>query len=156
MSQVVETNYQAEVGQIVQDVFATMLGISAEPAEGLLWEPHQEGLTAVLMFAGSWRGAVLVECSVEQACVWTAELMGIAAPREASDDVRDSLGELVNMIGGNLKSVLPKGVAISMPTVVDGRHYSMRVCGDNHVYRMPFASDCGSFWVTLVQMLDPH
>ena len=45
------------------------------------------------------------------------------------DDVRDSLGEIVNMIEGNFKALLLDGAAISMPLVVKGSDYALRVCG---------------------------
>lgn len=45
------------------------------------------------------------------------------------DDVRDSLGEIVNMIAGNFKALLPDGAAISMPSVVEGSDYTLRVRG---------------------------
>jgi len=42
------------------------------------------------------------------------------------EDVRDALGELANMLAGNLKSVLPSGVVLSMPSVIEGSDYSLR------------------------------
>jgi hypothetical protein len=62
------------------------------------------------------------------------------------------MGEIVNMVGGNLKSVLPHGVALSMPSVVQGRSYSLRVCGSNMVNHQGFVTADGPFWVTLVEV----
>jgi CheY-specific phosphatase CheX len=65
------------------------------------------------------------------------------------------MGELANMIGGNLKSVLPRGASLSMPSVVEGSKYSVRVCGANRNKRMSFESPDGTFWVTLVETDGP-
>ena len=75
-------------------------------------------------------------------------------PDRVDEDVRDSLGELANMVGGNLKSVLPPGVALSMPSVVDGSDYALRICGGNATNTVAFSSALGIFWVTLVQVLN--
>jgi chemotaxis protein CheX len=77
--------------------------------------------------------------------------MGIPTPIQFDDDVCDALGELANMIGGNLKSVLPRGVSLSLPSVVQGNSYSLRVCGGHRNNRMSFTGPDGPFWVTLVE-----
>jgi hypothetical protein len=80
--------------------------------------------------------------------------MEIAEPVSMDDDVRDSVGEIINMIGGNLKSVLPAGVGLSMPSVVEGADSAYRICGANLTERLSFRGKLGHFWVTLVQTID--
>jgi CheY-specific phosphatase CheX len=64
--------------------------------------------------------------------------------------VRDVLGELVNMIGGNMKCVLTRGIQLSMPSVVDGSDYSLRICGAAVRERLAFRCAEGAFWVTVL------
>jgi hypothetical protein len=52
------------------------------------------------------------------------------------------------MIGGNLKCVLSQGILLSMPSVMDGSDYSLRVCGVEVRLRLAFQCDDGLFWVT--------
>ncbi len=144
--------YQAEVGEIVGNVFGTMLGEVPVAVENM-WAPETGRLTAAIYFAGDWKGAVLVECPDEMALFWTSRLMSIEMPVEFNDDVEDALGEIVNMVGGNLKSVLPPGVGLSMPSVVRGKNYSLKVCGGNFTIRKSFATPQGLFWVTLVEVV---
>jgi chemotaxis protein CheX len=63
------------------------------------------------------------------------------------DVVRDVLGELTNMIGGNLKCVLTRGIKLSMPAVVDGSDYALRICGAEIRQRLAFQCAEGQFWV---------
>jgi CheY-specific phosphatase CheX len=65
------------------------------------------------------------------------------------DVVRDVLGEVANMIGGNLKCVLSKGTRISMPSVIDG-DYRLRVCGAVVRERLAFQCAEGVFWVAVL------
>ncbi len=64
--------------------------------------------------------------------------------------MRDVLGELANMIGGNLKSLLGSGIRLSMPSVVDGVSYSVRVCGAEIREQLAFECDEGLFWITVL------
>jgi chemotaxis protein CheX len=150
-------SYQAEINQIVSDVFSTMLRADVEPVAGAAAHLPSPTVTAAIFFAGNWKGAVLVECSVRQACRWTAHLTAVTPndpPHSVNDDVRDAMGELVNMIGGNLKSVLPHGVGLSMPTLVEGNDYAVKLCGGNLVNRRQFRSEFEPFAVTLVEVVD--
>jgi chemotaxis protein CheX len=143
--------YGSDIAQIVSDVFQTMIEAEVLPV-GPPYAVRENTVTAAIFFAGTWRGAVLVECDEAQARRWTSRLMSIPEPDTFTDDVRDAMGEIVNMVGGNLKSVLPHGVALSMPSVVQGRSYSLRVCGSNMVNHQGFVTADGPFWVTLVEV----
>ncbi|HEY1755112.1 MAG TPA: chemotaxis protein CheX [Bryobacteraceae bacterium] len=151
--QIEVASYRAEIAQIVEDVFRTMLNlddIRSCSAEA----PTPGSLTVAVQFVGEWNGAVLLRCTEQQALGFTARLMPGVQPNRIDEDVRDSLGELANMVAGNLKSVLPHGVALSMPSVIDGSDYALNICGSKAAYTLGFSSDLGEFWVTLVQMLD--
>jgi chemotaxis protein CheX len=124
--------YREDLARIVVSVFQTMLQLDTEPAKST-WTPAPDGLTAAIYFAGAWKGAVLLECTRPQAFEFTHRLMSIDPPGSVDDDVRDSLGELANMLAGNLKSVLPHGIDLSMPSVVAGSDYSLRVCGGSMI-----------------------
>ena len=144
--------YRSDLAQIVESVFETMLNVEARRTE-MEWTPSTDVLTGAIHFAGAWKGAVLLECTKPQAYEFTHRLMSIPLPSSITDDVRDAMGELANMLAGNLKSVLPHGIGLSMPLVVEGTDYSLRVCGSSVIDRIPFSSEFGVLWVTLVEML---
>ncbi|MBZ5575783.1 MAG: chemotaxis protein CheX [Acidobacteriia bacterium] len=145
--------YRADLAQIVESVFQTMMNLEVTRAE-IPWAPATDVITGAVHFAGEWKGAVLLECTKPQAFEFAHRLMSIETPTEINDDIRDTMGELTNMLAGNLKSVLPRGIGLSMPLVVEGRDYSLRVCGSSVIDRMPFSSDLGVLWVTLVEVLE--
>lgn len=142
--------YETEVGRIVQDVLATMTQYPAAPSAEP-YSPQPGRATCAIHFVGDWSGALLIECPLPMAFEFTARLMRIPKPIQFDDDVYDALGELANMIGGNLKSVLPKGATLSMPTVFDGPNYSIRLRGVLREKRMTFEGPDGRFWVTLAE-----
>lgn len=146
-------SYHTEVARIVRDVLLTMTSYETDSSE-VAYSPAADRLTCAVFFAGAWKGGVVIECPLPMAFEFTSRLMRIPAPDQFNDDVCDALGELANMIGGNLKSVLPPGSSLSIPTVVEGSHYSLRICGQNRNERMAFEGIDGPFWVTLVEIDD--
>ena len=135
--------------QIVEAVFANMLSLEVSKC-GTPWFPGGDRLTSALHLAGDWNGAVLLECNRRQACRFAGRFLSIDPPEAVDDVVRDVLGELANMIGGNLKPVLTPGIRLSMPSVVDGCDYSLRVCGAKIQQRLAFQSAEGLFWITIL------
>ncbi len=142
--------YREDAIRIVGDIFRTMLELEVEPVP-VEWPPEEELINVTVHYAGQWKGAVLFECTREQACLFAARLMGIEPPDSLNDDVRDAVGELANMIAGNLKAVLPPGVCLSMPTLIEGTDYAMRVLGGSLAGMIAFRCRLGTFWVTLIE-----
>ena len=138
-----------QLAQIVESVFGAMMGVEASEC-GSPWFPNGERLTAAVHLAGDWNGAVLLECDRQQACRFAGSFLSIDPPDTVDDVVRDVLGELANMIGGNLKCVLTPGIRLSMPSVVDGSDYGIRVCKAEICVRLAFHCAEGPFWVTVL------
>jgi chemotaxis protein CheX len=74
-------------------------------------------VTASVSVTGAWRGHVLVSCSEAASRNAAAALLGIELDEVTEDDIADALGELANIIGGNVKSLLPEPCALSLPHV---------------------------------------
>lgn len=145
------SEYEAPVAAVVHDVFETMLNYQVGQSRED-YEERTEIITAAIFFAGTRQGAVILECTHPQALFFAGRLMNIPAPDAIDDDTRDCLGEIINMIGGNLKSVLLPGVGLSMPSVLDGADYAYKICGGNLRERISFRGELGPLWLTLVQM----
>jgi chemotaxis protein CheX len=135
------------ISQITEAVFETMLDLTICPLQPLADEGPC-AMTAAVYYVGAWNGALLLECSLPQAMQWGSRLMGIPAPIMA-EDARDGLGELCNVLAGNLKPVLPPGVALSTPSVVAGADYSLSV-RDSLRETLRFADPDGTFRVVLI------
>jgi CheY-specific phosphatase CheX len=151
MTNIFEISHENMTTQIVRDVFATMLGYEINESFDD-YSSRGDVVTCAIFFAGVWKGALILECNEPQACFFTGRLMGIPEPAQLDDNARDAMGEVVNMVGGNLKSVLPPGVGLSMPSVLEGHNHAYRICGTHQVERYSFRGDAGPIWVTLVQV----
>jgi chemotaxis protein CheX len=132
-------------------VFSTMLGMElcAQPAAPA---PAAPVLTAAVYFAGAWSGALLLECARGQAAELASRLMAGLGVEGADADLRDALGELANMVAGSFKSLLGPGVHLSIPSVVDGTDYSLRLCGRNASHRVRFDTGLGTLDILIIQL----
>lgn len=135
--------------QIVQSVFITMMDIEVRLCDAP-WKSTGDRMTSIVYLTGDWNGAVILECHPRQACHFAGKILCMDTPETADDDVRDVLGELTNMIGGNMKSGMSIGIRLSMPSVMNGSDYDLRICGSEVQERLAFQCDDGNFWVTVL------
>ncbi len=147
-------NHKQAASDVVREVFSTMLRIDAQPLADITPVPADHPVVGCIHFAGPWKGALLLGCGPQQAAAFAAALVGIEAPDEVNDDVRDAIGEITNMIAGNLKSMFPSGTQLSAHSVVEGKSFTLKVCGGNEAMQLGFDSDRGPFSITLVRMTE--
>ena len=145
--------FREGIGLVAASVYETMLNLLVRQVSQTS-KPLENPFTGAVYYAGTWKGALLVECSRQQAMEWAARLMSLEPP-VGLDDARDGLGELTNVVAGNLKPLLPTGVGLSMPSVVQGSDYTLRICGGNLSETLCFEDRLGPFRITLVEVIAP-
>jgi CheY-specific phosphatase CheX len=107
-------------------------------------------VTGCIQIDGAWRGAVLIQCPFALASTLTA-VMFAADGAPPMEDVRDAIGELTNMVAGNIKSLLPERCQISLPAVALGSDQQFTVVGTEVVTSVGFSCDGLPLLITLLQ-----
>jgi len=84
----------------------------------------ERDISAVIGLSGVVRGAVVISMKKDFAIKITDALVG-SPHQELDDDVVDAVGEIVNIIAGNIKQYVEGGeqIVISLPTVVKGKDH---------------------------------
>ncbi|TIC79014.1 chemotaxis protein CheX [Nocardioides sp. GY 10127] len=102
---------------IADEVWATFLdaGDVPPPADG----SADAAVHATIAVLGSWTGQVVVECSRDAAERMAQQMLMVTEVSEA--DLDDTVGELVNVVGGNVKSLVPAPSSLGLPVTVTGR-----------------------------------
>jgi chemotaxis protein CheX len=127
----------------------TMMNLEVVKGE-MPWTDSGDRLTSAVQVSGTWNGVFVLECSREQACRFAGRFLTIDAPAAVDEEVLDVMGELANMVGGNMKCLMAQGSLLSMPVVVQGSSAGLRFCGGEVQDRLAFQCDEGPFWVTVL------
>lgn len=111
----------AVIEQIVQDVFTGLLGeYDAVPYAVPYDGGTPLGVSASVSVTGGWSGHVVFACGEEMGRTIAAGLL-MAEPNDINDDdLSDAMGEMANVIGGNVKSVMPGPSKLSLPVAIIG------------------------------------
>jgi chemotaxis protein CheX len=118
--------YNQAIEEIAQSVFATMLELELVGSDAP--SPEDTGmLLATVHLAGAWTGSVVLALSYDLSAKAAAAMLQLPEDEVSEGDRRDVASELVNMIGGNLKSMLPGPSFLSLPTVVSGHDFGQQV-----------------------------
>jgi chemotaxis protein CheX len=130
---------EQEIISLTQDIWGATLNLDAVPHEAPApLAPGRRTLDGVINITGAWAGAVVLQVAEPVARRAAAVMFGLDADRASLDDMQDAVGELTNMTGGNIKALLDGQCALSLPAVVEGRDYSIRVPGSEPVTRIGF------------------
>jgi len=151
MTMLMEVNQMTEtLEQTVSSVFETMMGVDIAGVQAG-WSTDSSRVTATLHFAGVWSAVLMLEVTRPLACFLAGHFLDTEPPQEVNDDVRDVVGELANMVGGNLKSVLAPGALLSIPEVIDGKDFNLRISAGKTCAESVFRCEAGLFRVTLIE-----
>jgi len=135
--------------RIAQDAFSAMAGIDLGSCDS--HSVHDEMLiSALLHYNDGAGGSVLIECGQKLAFELTSRVMSVPAPDFLDNDVRDVIGELANIIGGNLKALMPPDTRISMPEVLNGPEGRLFLSSEKRLSRICLACDIGCCSVSLL------
>jgi chemotaxis protein CheX len=138
-----------QIVEIVRDVWVTFLSLDVEPVPGDDRVLTGETMTGVVHVTGEWEGSVFVETTAAHA-QHAAEAMFAAEPGSLSaEEVGDALGELTNMVGGNVKGLLPAPSKLSLPSVAGGESYTLRVPGAVLLERVLLQGAAGPLRISL-------
>ena len=108
-----------DLESIAENVWGTTLGIAVSRLpEWAGPEAAATMLVGAVRIRGAWTGSVVVHCPHELAAAAATIIFSIddGAPPTATE-MQDALLELTNMIGGNMKALLPEPCELSLPVV---------------------------------------
>ena len=107
----------ATVQSIADEVWPSLVG-DGEAFVPLPVPPPADVVSAWVDIHGPWTGSVVVTCAPVTAEELTESVLMTRPPEVVDDeDVADALGELANVLGGNIKSVLPGESRLGLPQI---------------------------------------
>ncbi|WP_148615840.1 chemotaxis protein CheX [Nocardioides rubriscoriae] len=140
-----------DVQAVVDEVWTTFLG--GEPLVPVAPDFDPAGTfpgsrwDAAVTVSGAWHGLIVVSVNDAVAHAVTQAMLGLDdGDTAAHEDVVDALGELVNVIGGNIKSLMDGPSKLSLPLVAQA---PIQAGGIVETCRLDLAWGSHRVWVTV-------
>jgi chemotaxis protein CheX len=106
---------------ILRDVWSALMLDAPAPADpGHPSEGTVDVVTATVSVTGEWNGHISVQTGYPTAAALGGAMLGIEPADVERGDLIDAMGELVNIVGGNIKAMLEPPNQLSLPHVVVG------------------------------------
>lgn len=105
------------MAEVVPAIYENMLGLPLTHNAACSAAECSCELCASVLLSGSWKGWVVLQCGREQAHCFAQRFLSLPAGEVTDQIAVDVLGELANMIAGNLKPLLASGIRISVATI---------------------------------------
>lgn len=137
----------------VKEIFTTMVMMDVTAGGEIPKEkiPLTDSISGIIGLAGTHKGVLAIHLPHHVAMAITSSFLGMDVD-EINSDVEDAVGELANMLGGNVKSILSENgrdINLSMPTTISGKQYDFQSKKDSESLVIPCMCDAGEFIIEL-------
>ena len=120
-----------EITEATEAVLQTMMGMEPQRGTPTLDSPGPGpigGVSAMVGIVGTWTGAGAVSCDEALACRLAGAML-MSQYDKVDEDVLDAMGEIANMVIGNIKTNLEADLGhmqLGVPTVTYGKDFATR------------------------------
>ncbi|MBM9537443.1 chemotaxis protein CheX [Desulfobulbus alkaliphilus] len=138
----IESTVEIFTGMVMMEI-----SVAGEPLSSL--GSLQHSITGMVGLAGTHKGVLAVHFPNQVAKEVTSSFLGVEVD-EINEDVQDAIGEIANMLGGNLKTILSdrgKDIQLSLPSTISGEKYSFTSQTEVDQVILPFQAPGGIFYV---------
>lgn len=141
---------EQEILEITETTWQAMLGLSIRPRPlPAVLDPHADFLTGRVEISGAWNGVVLLHGSSQLTRSAASLIFANGMLEVTPQDLMDAMYELTNIIGGNIKSLLPEPSHLSLPCVYETTPEMASVPGAEQVSDLVFDCQGESLFVSL-------
>ena len=116
-----------QIAGITQDVWSSFVGTVIGSADEEVALDAVDVTVGCVAVTGDWKGCVLLACPKQLARTAASAMFDLPAEQLTGDEIADALGELTNMVAGNIKSLLPGPSRLSIPVVMVGASSTARM-----------------------------
>ena len=148
-----ELDIAGEIFKGTQDVFSTMLSVELEREDFTdNYSDIQSNMTSMIGLGGGIRGVLAIHCPAAIAKAITGSFLGMEV-EDLDDDVKDAIGEIANMVAGNLKvsyAAIGLNVELAIPTSIVGESFRINGIAEAKRIIVPLKMAEGLFWIELM------
>lgn len=143
-----------DIRDITAAVWSTMLEREVFPLHESEWSPNSsEGgaYVGVVKLSGAFEGAITVHVSPGMALQAAATLFELSREDLEESHVVDTVSELTNIIGGNVKCLVPQPTRLDLPRVITPANLAEELAQSLATARLALGDETGTIWVAVHQ-----
>ncbi|MEC8557446.1 MAG: chemotaxis protein CheX [Planctomycetota bacterium] len=106
-----------QVTQMTNDLFDSMLGMHISGGDVSEAAPPQDWIQSKVQIQGAWNGELRVVASGELSAAIARAMFGSEAENLVEQEILDALGEVANVIGGNVKGHVDQDCDLTLPEI---------------------------------------
>ena len=144
---------EGEITELIGMIMSTAVDLEVQAmAPGSTDARVQPVVGGAIQITGTWLGVVVLHASEVLAARCAQRMLDLGPTPPTTREMEDAFGELINMAGGNIKGLLSEsGARLSLPMVMRGHDYSVRVPGTRQVGRFEYACDGEPLVITVLE-----
>lgn len=104
------------INDVTEQVWSQFLGIPISASAAVQGSAE---CAASISIEGAWNGAIIVACSRQLARHAASTMFSVPAAEIDDASWRDTLNEVANIMGGNIKALLPGPSQLGLPEAFD-------------------------------------
>jgi CheY-specific phosphatase CheX len=145
---------ETEICEYTKSIWKSILSLDVDQTQNGSEDSNDKyDLAGCIQITGAWNGTVTINYPMPLAKQVAAIMFDLKDKPVEDDLIQDALGELTNMTGGNIKSLLPEPSFLSLPAVAVTKN-SMRIPGSELVSKVTFQCNGENFQVSLLKKVD--
>ena len=138
------------IQKLVEDIWRATLGLDAFTVQGFTWDGTRSYIVWIRII-GSLNITIIFRCSETLARIAASVVFETEPEQVASDQVKDCLKELVNILGGHIKGMMASYHFLSTPSISE-INQEPRFPEGEVVYEALFQSSGQPFKVSLLKV----
>lgn len=151
-------DFAKKIIKSTEEIFNTMIFMEISATDPLtdgktVLDCH---ISAMIGLSGDFSSMLAIHCPGKVGMAITGEMLGMEV-EQVDDDVKDTLGEISNMIAGGLKEAFAAenvNLELSIPTTVTGKSYTVSSPTRSNRVIIPFDVEQGRFFVEIKYSLN--
>jgi len=108
--------FEKEIKEYAKFAWST-LGLKITPSSEKFLPNSENFVTANIQISGEWQGIIALKIERHLARQLAVKMFSMEEEQVTDEEINDAVSEMVNIIGGNLKSLLPQPNQLSLPMV---------------------------------------
>ena len=108
---------EEDIEQMIQELFESMLGLQVARVENRSEENFSGGLRGKINIDGAWEASLNVLVTKSLCDHLSCTMFGCDIDSLDQQDISDAIGEVANVIGGNVKGIVDQDCNLSIPEV---------------------------------------